>query len=137
VRIAQEADRVNGRSIVVVGLLTLAITVLGVVVAWMLNESARAPIGAPGSFEAKRWGKPPEDSGGVEMIVFPRAGRRSSSIAATGGDSSSQQRSPAGAPYGWSDRGRGFVFIPIERAKELYLSRRRSATDSAAAEDQP
>jgi hypothetical protein len=79
------------------------------------------------------------------MIVFPRAGRRSSAATDTQADSTPERRSGStqntapSAPYGWSDRARGSVFIPIEHAKDLYLSRQRGTTAvrGTGAERQP
>jgi hypothetical protein len=130
-RIAQESDTLNGRAIVSIALLTLAVAAIGVLVAWQLVVTTRRPIEAMPGFQARRAGPPPAELNGVEMTPFPNAGigRLGSSDAPMG-----DRPPPLTERYGWTDQSRGLVYIPVERAKELYLSGR---VRSARAAPQP
>jgi hypothetical protein len=114
-RVVHQPDRVNQR----------AITTLFVLMVKALGERAIG-LGVNESV-ASRWGRPPEDLNAIEMNLFePRtaseheAAKGVFSAARTG--QSAMQRLHG---YGWSDRQRGTVHIPIDRAMLLYLAQEK------------
>lgn len=123
-RIIQEAESVHPRAIVIVAVCTVAVTALGVVIAWQLLEATRKPIPAAADFQAKRWGRPPAEVNALEMAPFPSPRGVSARERLPEADTPAATRSDG---YSWSDRERGMVRIPIQRAKDLYLAGHRAA----------
>lgn len=108
----QEPDLVPGRPILAVVAGAIAATALGVAIAWRL-----ADCGGPRPHPATM----PAEVSAVETTLF---GERAQGI---------EDHRAAEAwlsSYGWVDRERGIVHIPIDAAIDLYLRRR-------AREEQP
>ena len=91
-RIAQEVDSVNGRVIIAIAAATVAITALGVFVAWLLAPPRVGPAPAA-EHQGQRWGRPPDEVNALEMAQFPRRMPRALPPA------------PRLHEYGWVDRG--------------------------------
>lgn len=127
-RVVQEPDAVSGRSITIIALCVVVVTAIGVLIAWQLREAARRPIGAEADFHAKRWGEPPAEVNAIELSQFPNAGREDRWEPSPGVQELAVQDPQQ---YGWSDRARDKVRIPLSRAKELYLLRLEAASRDA------
>jgi hypothetical protein len=145
-----DRDGVNGGVVLLATLATLLVMGLGVAVA---HELLTWGVGAEDPREARaRFGRPPADMNAIEMSLFasralaspretpsedaerdpaaanglPRAA--SANGAAPPALAADRQAAARGAArrlqsYGWSDRERRTVHIPISRAVELYLAR--------------
>jgi hypothetical protein len=136
-RVALEGDGVRGAWVTSVAIATLVVTACGVAVAWELARSAGStPLAA-------RFDEAPEDIQTIELSLLARSGRkRAGKPGITPSQRppamfSEQQRADAAArkqlsSYGWSDRARGTVHIPLERALELYLQREGSRSRTPA-----
>jgi len=105
----QEADVVESRSVLVVMAGVIVATVIGVWIAWLLLgrgeeqvEGARRGAGIPPEVSAMETGTFSDRAQGLETH---QAAERWLSA------------------YGWVDRDRGLVHIPIETAMKLYLER--------------
>jgi hypothetical protein len=135
-RVELEGDGVRGSWVTLVAIATAAVTACGVAVAWEIARSA-GPTPRSARFDA------PEDIQSIELSLLPRSGQKG---AGEPGPASSppppalfseQQRAEVAArkrlsSYGWSDRERRTVHIPLERALELYLQREGSRSDTRA-----
>lgn len=114
IEINQQPDRLPGRLIA-----GLAGTILGSVVAGAIAALLIARCGAPpGDLEPLRGGEQPlraPDVEGIEVSPFelPTQGER---------ERADQRRQLDG--YGWVDRERGLVHIPIDRAIDQIVSER-------------
>jgi hypothetical protein len=121
-KVTQEPDRVLVRPVVIGGVGFVGIIMLGVALAWGLERIAEGPRPEiPVARLAGRGWNTPETDGevnGMRTSLFPRPER----VAAEPGRPVTPSRL---SEYGWVDRERGVVHVPIERAKELYLERQR------------
>ena len=132
---SEAGDDVRGSWVVGVAIATAVVTACGVGVAWELARSS-GPVG-----EAGRWGQAPDGLQAIEMSLLPRARPREGSappVASHAARASEPRARMAGAreqlqSYGWSDRERGLVHIPLDRAKELLLRREASERDAELA----
>lgn len=128
---------VNGRVVLLVALGTVAVMGLGVAVAWELERTGVRDAERTGA--AGRFDSPPADLNGIEMSLLApelptrerpaesrgptaqtyalRDRRKATSATATGSERERLQS------YGWNDRERRTVHIPLARAIELYLAR--------------
>jgi len=110
VNVVQEPDRLASRAIGMVAAVTIAVTLFGVAVAWVILKLRASP---EARHDAARARSRIEEVNGIEMGLYARA-------------QPSERRAPAIArlnSYGWVDRNAGVVHIPIELAFELYLAR--------------
>jgi hypothetical protein len=116
-RVTQEQDALNERVIVLVAVLGVVATAIGVWLAWQLQGLTERGIGAPVGFVAARQGSPPDDVNAIEMDMFRQRA-----------DAERRSGLPARLrDYGWSDRQRGTVHIPLHQAMLLYLAGQRAA----------
>jgi hypothetical protein len=129
-----DPDGVKGGVVLLVALATLLVMGFGVVVTHELQTwgvGAEDPRQAPA-----RFGRPPADMNAIEMsLLAPRAlaspRERPTEGAERDPAAAERQAAPSGAArrlqsYGWSDRERRTVHIPLSRAVELYLAREHS-----------
>jgi hypothetical protein len=126
-------DGVHGSVVVVVAVAFVAVVACSVWVAWTI---AASPAGEE---RAGRWGAPNADVQAIEMSLLPRSDQASERRAAPADASSEPRRGEREArqrlsSYGYSNRSRGTLHIPLARAKELYLERERAR---AAEREQP
>lgn len=135
-RVVQEPDVVSPRAIVIVAALGTLVTAAGVWGAWQLQKQTERSLGVSASESiVARWGHPPEEQNGVEMSLF---GSRSGPIREAKEHAPAPPSRAHGAEqrlhaYGWSDRARGTVHIPIDRALLLYVARAENAPHQAPA----
>jgi hypothetical protein len=110
-RIIQEADAVAGRRLVLITVVALVITGLAIVVSTLLGG---APRHAAASSSAPPRAKP--TLGMVEQTSIEDTER---------GVSLREAQRARLRQFGWVDRDAGVARIPIERAMELTVERRR------------
>ena len=115
-KVTQEPDRMNGRVVALAGIAIVAATLFGVLLAWLIQRFAES--GLPASAVNRLGGR---RTPALEEIN----GMRSSLYA--GDYVSSRADVPRLSQYGWVDRQQQVVFIPLSRAKQLYLERARAA----------
>jgi hypothetical protein len=126
---------VAGRVVMVVAVGTAVVMGLGVVVAWQLESAGTERVDLDRT--SARFGAPPADMNGIEMSLIAagsdaargRITHGSPPAAAAAGSRAAEQRLKE---YGWVDRERGRVHIPIERALELYLAQEGAMGNRAA-----
>jgi hypothetical protein len=123
-------DGVRGHAVVVVAVASVVVMACSVWVAWTIAESPA------GEDQAGRWGAPNADVQAIEMSLLPRSDAAVDRRAAAADASNEPRRDAREAKrrlssYGHSDRSRGTVHIPLERAKQLYLERERARASSA------
>jgi hypothetical protein len=122
----QQPDVVPGRAIAAVIAAAMVATAVGVAIAWGLADCGRgagsgvAEPGAPDRAPA-RPARMPSEVSAVETTLFDERAQGLEDRAAAEAWLSS---------YGWVDRERGIVHIPIDAAIDLYL-RRRAASGEA------
>lgn len=106
--IVQERDRIPSTKIVVVGLLSIVIFAVGVILAtWMLRaRTQRLQPHGPGPL-------PP-------LAGEPKIGIVNQFLFETPSDFQDRQRERLDS-YGWVDRARGQVHIPVERAMQMMI----------------
>jgi hypothetical protein len=122
--VTQEPDNIDGRILVIGGLGFLALLLFGGLIAWLVERWADPSLSpATAHRSAGRAREVPEEVNGVRTSLFRAA------------DPLLTRRDPERlTQYGWVDQQQQLVHIPIERAKQLYLERRRaSALPSSAA----
>ena len=139
-RVRVDPDGVSGAVVIVVALAAALVMAMGVVVAWQLaSNDTRAPGAAPSG----RFGAPPSEMSGIEMSLLVPARGNDEDGTATSRDAARMppraRASNAEAArwlhgYGWVDRARGRVHIPIARAMELYVARQADAAPAAGPE---
>lgn len=118
-------DGVRGHIVIVVAIASTVVMACSVGVAWTIAQS-------PGGEErAGRWGAPRADVQAIEMSLLPRLDATVDQRTAPADASSEPRRGQREAErrltgYGYSDRRRGTVHIPLARAKQLYLERERA-----------
>jgi hypothetical protein len=122
---APEPDGVHGRVVIVVAIATVLVGACSVAVAWTIAQS---PTHVD---RAARWGAPKADVQAIEMSILPRtdavgAGRTAPADASSEPRRVDRQAERRLSSYGYSDRGRGTVHIPLDRAKQLFLERERA-----------
>lgn len=113
---AQENDVVPGRKIGLVGIGIIVATVVCALVAWGLGRNAL-------SAGARVLGVPPN----------PAAIENAPYIVEAQGLALTKRSEAYLASYGWVDRDRGIVHIPIDVAMQLYLARHAPTAGSAGA----
>jgi hypothetical protein len=129
-------EGIRGGVIVVVAVATSVVVACGVWVAWTI-------AGSMGDREpAARWGAPSDDIQAIEMSLLPRIDAEREQGAAPKDASSEPRRFDREArarlgSYGYSDRRRGTVHIPLARAKQLYLERERARAGAAEVPQPP
>jgi len=113
--IEQEEDRIATRKVIAVGVGSLVIFAIGVALAWLLLErrtAALLPEGEPPS---------PPQIGQTEVGIVNQT--------PFGEPSKAEQRAATQHArlhsYGWVDRRRGLIHIPIERAMQLEVEESR------------
>ena len=122
-RVTQERDALNERTIVRVAVIGVVATAVGVWLAWQLQNLTERGLGAPVDFVAARQGSPPADMHAIEMNLFGQTA-----------EAKRTRHSPARLrEYGWSDRQRGTLHIPLDRAVLLYLGGQRASAPKAPA----
>jgi hypothetical protein len=126
---------VKGGVVLLVAAATALVMGLGVIVAWEIERSGTRRLNEHPV--ASRFGAPPADMNGIEMSLLapgagppPRSSRPAPAAAATvSGSAATEERLKQ---YGWTDKDRGRVHIPLQRALELYLAREGTAARGAA-----
>ena len=118
-------DGVHGRLVVVVAIASAVVMACSVGVAWTIAQSPR------GEERAGRWGAPKADVQAIEMSLLPRLDAALDRRTAPADATSEPRRNEREAErrltsYGYNDRQRGTVHIPLARAKQLYLERERA-----------
>lgn len=142
-RVAQEPDQVNPRVIVIVAALAVVATAAGTWGAWLLQKQGERAIGVSASESVvARWGHPPEEQNAIEMSLFGRSSHPVRETEAHGPPPGAAGSAPTErlGSYGWSDRAKGTVHIPIDRAMLLYLAKAaqaRGASGTGPARDTP
>ena len=135
-----DPDGVSGGVVLVVALAAALVMAMGVMVAWQLASYDRH---APGAAPSGRFGAPPSEMNGIEMsLLVPARGNDEDGRATTRDAAQMPPRArPSNAEaarwlhgYGWVDRARGRVHIPIARAMELYVARQADAASAAGSE---
>jgi hypothetical protein len=135
-RVTQEADQVSPRVISIVALLAVLATAVGAGGAWLLQKQRERSLGVSSSESiTARWGHPPEERNAVETSLF---GSRSRPLRETEAHGPPPQSAGSAATerlgsYGWSDRERGTVHIPIDRAMLLYVAKAANARGAPSA----
>lgn len=127
--IRQEEDRLPRRPLLLVAAAGLVVTAIGILTAWGITD-CRSVDRPRAAYETGVGGELPEEVNAVEIELFADEGpaRRQ-----WRGESERLTR------FGWVDREHGIVHIPIDRAIDLYLSRRAdgaSARPSTASREQ-
>lgn len=107
--IEQESERVPGRPLAEAGVLTLIVTIACVLVAWWLGECGAAQLRATHSADQ---GDAPEEIGGIESGLLDDA---------TVGELRRAALRERLNRWGWVDRSRGRVHVPVDVAIDLYL----------------
>jgi len=110
--IVQERDRIPATKIIVIALASIVIFAIGVILAtWMLSARTQKlqPHG-PGPLPA--------------LAGQPEIGIVDQSLFETPSDFQDRQRERLDS-YGWVDRARGQVHIPVERAMQLVIGEKR------------
>jgi hypothetical protein len=131
-RVTQERERLSARPIWIGGSVFVAITLLGMIMAWVVLRVAEPPwAGAalqPGS--GRDWARreTSEEVNGMRTSLFPATERRQLAPSAP---SAAAEHLRA---YGWVDREQQIVHVPLERAKALYLERLRRHAAAPAPE---
>lgn len=114
-------DGVRGRVVVVVAIAAVVVMACSVAVAWTIARSTT------GVGRAARWGAPRPDVQAIEMSLLPRSDavvdRRAPADASSEPRRSEREAQGRLSSYGYRDRDRGTVHIPLARAKQLYLER--------------
>jgi hypothetical protein len=116
---------VRGHAVIVVAFASVVVMACSVWVAWTIAESPA------GEDQAGRWGAPNADVQAIEMSLLPRSDSAGEQRSAPADAATEPRRSQSEArqrlsSYGHSDRRRGTVHIPLDRAKQLYLERERA-----------
>lgn len=109
-KVSQERDQLPHRTLTGVGVGLVAATAVFVLVAWLLLRCTESPGLAPPARDQP----PPDEVNRMELTLFDTLPRPLSAYAV---------KRVWLRSYGWIDRDRGLVHIPIERAIELYLER--------------
>lgn len=116
-KVTQEPDQLNGRIVVLVGAAMLTAMVFGVLLAWLIQRFAEGDMPER---VANRFGgrnaPAPEEINGMR-----------SSLYASENTSSTRSEPSRLSGFGWADRQQQLVYIPLARAKLLYLERARAA----------
>ena len=127
-KIAQEPDRVDQRVVLIVAASAVLVTVAGVLIAWGVLRWSSADLSAHvGQVSARSFSVPKEVSD-TEMTLFDSLdGRRPAS------------RLPARLQsYGFVDRDRERVHVPIQHAMQLYLEQQqRGAQGTLSPRERP
>ena len=110
----QEQNVVPGRRIAVVGVAAIVATAAGAFVAYGIGSCRTRELATEG--QAAQGPAIPADVHGMETRVF--------TVEAQGLDTHEQAEAQL-THYGWVDRDRGIVHVPIDVAFALYLSRER------------
>lgn len=113
-RVTQEPDVIADRVILTVVVVSIAVTAVGVGVAWALHEPKPSVAGREDTAVMKPQVVPAEVNA-METTFFNE--RVNVPPPRWGGAKALES-------YGWVDRDRGLVHIPINRAIELWLERR-------------
>jgi hypothetical protein len=121
-KVTQEVDRMAPRPILIGALGFVALTLLGVLMAWALQRVAEGRTqGADAErISGRAWDtrETGEEVNGMRTGLFPRSEGRELGLQPA--PSSQRLRE-----YGWVDQERQIVHVPLERAKALYLERLR------------
>ena len=126
--VTQERERLTFRPIWIGGGVFAAITLLGLVMAWVVLRIAEPAVQAPAvqAILGRGWPRreTSDEVNGMRTSLFPKDGRR---VLDSSAPSAAAEHLRA---YGWVDREQQIVHVPIARAKELYLERaqRRAAS---------
>jgi hypothetical protein len=115
-KVESEPDRVDQRFVVAAGLATFVITVLCCAVAWLVlrGSSSKAAIAVVHQLRAER---PPAEVNWIEANLLEGKPARP--------PMTDEQHHLSS--FGWSDRARGVIHIPVERAFDLYLAGERAS----------
>jgi hypothetical protein len=114
-KVTQEADHVSGRMVTIVAMVTIGVFAVGIAVAWWILTA----IGAPRQPALPDPKQPiAKEINATDRWLF----REPYGVA---GQRTETQRLDS---YGWVDRERGIIHIPITRAMELYLDRQADTT---------
>jgi hypothetical protein len=114
---AQEEDRVEVTKLIVIGVVALIVFTVGVLWSWAILRARRPDLRGPGSTAgATQIGR--REIGIVDQIPFasrtdPEVGRAAARRKLNG--------------YGWVDRRRGIIRVPIERAIDHMVGGRGGA----------
>ena len=107
----QEPDRIASRPVLTVVLATIVATAIGVLVAWWLEIGQLAQI--RGDLPPTRPAQVPTEVNAMETAPFARRAQ---------GLETNQAAEAWLGSWGWLDRERGLVHMPIDTAIDLYLS---------------
>jgi hypothetical protein len=111
--VRQEEDLLPGRMITLAALFAVVLTLILAAWARTLLGSTERELRPSGKFPERSLPAPNEVSA-IEQHVF--------TAAATEGAGQKQAAERRLSSYGWVDRGRGVVHVPIERAIDLYVA---------------
>lgn len=126
-RVVQEPDRVNPRFILIVTVVSILVTALGVAIAagiiGITEQGIARATTEDGRRTPARLRGQPDEVNHIEMTLFKNE------LTAPDLRTQALQRLRS---YGYVDRQRQIVHIPIERAFDLYLERQRRGTEGAS-----
>jgi hypothetical protein len=118
-QVRQMEDRPNIRSIFLIAVIGIVVTVVSIYISWGFQlhqeaqlNSAPVPAAVPGTYEAQG------NAGIIERHLFPdRAGE------VANGDAQQLRRAQEAqlSTYGWVDRPRGLIRIPIKQAMDQVI----------------
>jgi hypothetical protein len=115
-KVESEPDRVDPRFVIAVASASVAITGLCCGIAWLVLRTSNSGQ-ALDAFHRTRTARPPAEINQIEADLIQSKSQPPDAALAR-----SRLQS-----FGWSDRERGVVHVPIERAFDLYLSGARAA----------
>ncbi|HVY25711.1 MAG TPA: hypothetical protein VHB79_04140 [Polyangiaceae bacterium] len=115
-RVDSEPDRIDPRFLLGVGAVSLAVTALCCGLAWLVLVCSRSDSESR-AFHHTRAARPPAEINQVEANLLDGSSSRPDAAAA-------RRRLQS---FGWSERERGLVRVPLDRAFELYESGQRAA----------
>ena len=113
--VRQEPDLLPGKKVTTVLVGLIVIVVIGYVAAFLLGDCRARELGAPPDRRVTEAERIPAEVNAMETTIFDEEaqGLEDQEVATERLDS-----------YGWVDRERGLVHIPIEQAFDVYLERR-------------
>ncbi len=120
-RVTQERERLPARPIWIGAGVFAAITLLGVIMAWVVLRVAEPGAQVPAAISGRGWTtrETNDEVNGMRTSLFPANERR---VLDGPVPTPAADRLRA---YGWVDREQQLVHVPLARAKELYLERLR------------
>ena len=121
---AGDDDGMNLKLIVIVGLVSLAVFAASAVVAWVILEKDNASYAAQGVAPQMRNLNKTEEIGMVDYVPFDADQRL---------ENWTRQKAQKLNGYGWADRKKGLIHIPIDEAMKEVVRQAASSNGGAAA----